>query len=199
MSGEESPHPGLLAGSHRWVVPCAPDAAFGAVHGVAEELALPALALLVAGRGAGLHHFLICWRRAEGQSPGLGSVLPPGHVQVQSKAQHTHPPPDLTPAVWVSEEELWAGAESQLLRYTPNQRVHSFPQEDQNSPTRRGPRTVSPSIAGGFCPSTCEGLGPGAAPTSHVYAALSTGPTLCPHVNVTPPHGLCSESNTRGS
>lgn len=71
------PHPGLLAGSPCWVVPCAPDAAFCAVHGVAEELSLQALALLVAGRGAGLHHFLICWRQAEGQSPGPGLSCPP--------------------------------------------------------------------------------------------------------------------------
>lgn len=97
MSGEESPHPGLLAGSHRWVVPCAPDAAFGAVHGVAEELALPALALLVAGRGAGLHHFLICWRRAEGQSPGPGlrpAPRPrPGSVKGSAHAPTSRPHP----------------------------------------------------------------------------------------------------------
>lgn len=203
--GRRERPPSLLAGSHRWVAPCTPQAVLYAVHVVTVEFAQLALALLVAGRGAVLHHFLICWRRAEGQSPGPG-LCPaprprPGPVTGSARAPTSRHPP----AVWVSEEELRVprqsglGAEGHLLRYTPNQPVCSFPQEDHNSPTRCGPRTVSPSIAGGFRPSSCEGLGPGAAPTSHVYAAVCTGPTLCPHVNVTPPHCLCSEPNTRGS
>ena len=87
----------MLAGPPCWAVPCAPDAAFCAVHGVAEELALQALALLVAGRGAGLHHFLICWRQAEGQSlgPGLRPAPPPrpGPVKGSAHAPTSRPHP----------------------------------------------------------------------------------------------------------
>lgn len=43
---------------------------------------------------------------------------------------------------------------------------------------------VSPSITGGFCLSPVTGSLLGPHPTFHIYGAISTGPTVHPHVNI---------------
>lgn len=194
MSGEENARPGLLAGSQRWVAPCAPGSSFLCSPQVTVELTPAGTGTPGRwswSRASPLPDLL---GRAEGQSPRPGLCPAPGHVQVSHRLSTCTHTSDLPPAVWVSEEELRVPRQSGGGGRGPPAQIHSkstcllrFPGKITITPTRCGPRTVSPSIAGGSA-HLREGLGPGAPP--HL-----TSMRLFPQGQLSLPPGECHSAS----